>query len=264
VEGTTSSANGMRLSDNATKTSGNATRVSGNATKASGSATKASANATRLSANASDSGIRSDMSASPGKSGSLGPALTEGSAPIISELLRPNIRLFGEVDDKMLDIFLKGLDEVLHSESPLILELSTSGGDAEVGRRIALDAKLCAEHYKRKTVFFGKTNVYSAGVTIMSGFPREERYLSRDCVLLIHERRLDKNVHLYGPLQSNVQIAKEILNQLETGIALELDAFRDLIEGSALSLEEIRDRAQHNWYLKADEARQYGLIAAVI
>lgn len=184
--------------------------------------------------------------------------------PFVRQLLYPNVRLFGTVDDRMFKECIAGIERVLAGDGPLILELSTCGGEAETGRRIALEVKLLRERLGRETYFIGKTNVYSAGVTIMSGFELKDRFLSADCLLLIHDRRLDKQVHFTGSLRSNVAAAQEMLAQLQSGMALEIEGFEDLARGSKLSAEEVQEKAQANWYLSAKDALEIGLIAGII
>lgn len=180
-------------------------------------------------------------------------------------LLNPAISLFGSVNDQMFERFQFQLSQALETDAQEIaMELSTTGGDAETARRIALEINLFEKYRERKLLFFGKSFVYSAGVTIMSAFDRENRYLSKDCLLLIHARRLDKTVHYFGPLSSNVQIAEEMLGELKSGIELERQGFRALAEGSKISPEEVEKRAVRNWYACAEEALDCGLIKAVI
>lgn len=189
---------------------------------------------------------------------------TAVSSEIPPQLLRPNIRLSGDLGDGMLSSFADQLDQVLGGDDPVVLELFTLGGDADVARRIALEIKLCRERQGRDVYFVGKTTVYSGGVTIMSAFPRDYRFLSRDCVLLIHERKLDQEVHFFGPLRANVLIAKDMLAQIEIGIALERDGFRELAEGSRLSTEEICQHASDGWYVTASQALDHGLVAGLL
>ena len=175
--------------------------------------------------------------------------------------LRPNIRLFGPVNDAMLAGFLGRLD-ALDEEEPVIVELFSPGGDAEVGRRIALELRLLTEG-GRDVVFLGKTMVYSAGVTIMSGVPRERRFLSRDCLLLIHQRGQGKDIPLHGHLRANLQTVREAMAQLEASLRLEEEGWRMLAKSSALSPEEIARRAETSWYVTAKEALDLRLITAV-
>lgn len=180
-------------------------------------------------------------------------------------LLDPAIRLFGNVDNAMFEKFQEQLAQAIEgTDDEIAVELSTTGGDAETARRIAFDIRMSQQYRGRRLLFFGKSFVYSAGIIIMSAFGRNERFLSKDCLLLIHARRMDKQVHFFGPLASNVQIAEELLGELNSGIALERAGFRDLAAGSKITAEEIEKRATRNWYASADEALQCGLVAELI
>ena len=50
-----------------------------------------------------------------------------------------DIRLFGKVDDAMLRDFLGQLDLARRLPGPLLLEITTTDGDADAGRRIRLE-----------------------------------------------------------------------------------------------------------------------------
>jgi hypothetical protein len=52
---------------------------------------------------------------------------------------------------------------------------------------------------ERRFVFLGKAVIYSAGTTFMSFFARHNRYLTRGTRLMIHERKLAKDLRLDGP-----------------------------------------------------------------
>jgi ATP-dependent protease ClpP protease subunit len=179
-------------------------------------------------------------------------------------LFRPNISINGLITAETLSFFLARLEQVRSSGEDMIVELNTTGGDADVARRIAMEVRLFLRHFGRKGCCVGKTNVYSAGVTILAAFPRECRFLTEDAVLLIHERRLDESISLKGPLKSCVQIVKEQLAMLETAERLEMEGFRELVEGSSLTSEELYDRATKNCYILAEEALGAGLIARIL
>ncbi|MDX6805689.1 peptidase S14 [Terrihabitans rhizophilus] len=176
--------------------------------------------------------------------------------------LKPNIRLFGSVDEAMLAKVLDGIS-ALPTDEPLVMDLTTMGGDADIGRRIALEVRIVQDS-GRPAYFLGKSSVFSAGVTIMGAFPASSRFLDRDCVLLIHERRIEKQIAFSGPLRSNLQMAHEFIAQLESGIALQEVGFRELIRGTNLSMEELRSRVSTtNWYVPAAEALELGLVAGL-
>jgi hypothetical protein len=56
----------------------------------------------------------------------------------------------------------------------------------------------------------------------------------------------------------------EQLSLLETAQELELAGFRDLIEGSNLTIDQLSEKATQNCYIKADAALTHGLVAAIL
>jgi len=183
--------------------------------------------------------------------------------PDLTKFIHPDIRLHGPVDDKMLNDFFGQLDHALSQDDPILLELMTAGGTADVGRRIAQHIKMLREA-GREMNFLGATTVYSAGITIMGGFALENRYLTRDTTLLIHERQAAAYELPRGPLSAVIQIANSKVSEMANGLKLQRDDFKDLIEGTDVSEEEIYSKARSNWYIPADEALQRRLVASVI
>lgn len=179
-------------------------------------------------------------------------------------LFRPNISLNGPITDATLSFFLDRLVQVRNNDAHLVLELNTIGGDPDVARRIAMEIRLFGRHSGKVAYVVGKTNVYSAGVTILAAFLRQNRFLTGDAVLLVHERRLDETVKLCGPIKANIQIVREQLNMLEIAHELEMEGFRELVQGSRLSVEELYERATSNCYLHAEEAHELGLVAEIL
>lgn len=183
-------------------------------------------------------------------------------APV--ELAAPQVRLNGPVDDAMLRAFLDAMDAAGGDEGPLVLELTTTGGDADMGRRIAADVRLFRERTGRRTLFLGKTVVYSAGATILSAFPRADRWLAQGTMLLIHCRQLTKTVQLDGPLKAERVKVEALLEEIDAGLTVELEDFEDLIAGSAVPIGELLERAQSGWYVRPDEALQRSLVAGLV
>ena len=180
-------------------------------------------------------------------------------------LMQPTIRLYGKVDDRMLQSFLEQMSSAIDNGGPVLLELTTTGGDAETGRRIATDIILARERLGLDLSFLGKSVVYSAGISIMSGFPREKRHLTRDCMLLVHERRLDKTLELKGAMRGMRVLVEDTLAEIESAIAMERVAFGYLVEGSSLGLYALMQRiGESDWYIPGDEALQLGLVGSVI
>lgn len=176
----------------------------------------------------------------------------------------PTVSLHGAVDDGMLAVWLDALAKARTGSGPLVLELSTTGGDADVGRRIAEDVRLFRERTGRRALFLGRTTVYSAGVTIMAGFPKAERWLGRDAVLMIHGRKLSKCLNVDGPLRAERAKAEALLAEIDEGLRIEREGFERLIEGSDISLEEVERQTVGDWYLTAEAALKRGLVAGLI
>lgn len=112
--------------------------------------------------------------------------------------------------------------------------------------------------------FLGKTLVASAGVTVMAAFPKAKRWLTRDAALLIHGRRMTRDLHLEGPLGSCRRVPEEMIADIDHGLHLEDRGFAELIEGSNVDAEEIARRAYGGWYPSAEEALSRDLVAGLI
>jgi ATP-dependent Clp protease, protease subunit len=183
---------------------------------------------------------------------------------IRARLARPTIRLSGPVGHLMVASFFEQLLPVLEVEGSILVELYTDGGDAEIGRRLAEEVRMLSHQHGRDIWFLGKTLVASAGVTMMAAFPRERRWLTRDTTLLIHGRRMVKDLHLEGPLGSCRRVLEEIIADIDHGLRLEQLGFAELINGTSVHAEEIASRAYGGWYLSADEALNRTLVAGLI
>lgn len=199
--------------------------------------------------------------AKPGKSG---PSFAARQvAKHLSEY--PTIRLIGSVGEEMVRSYLGQFEAISKSRKrSFVLELTTYGGKADYGYRIAEEVRLAREYYDKDPIFLGKTFVYSAGMIILAAFPRDRRYITKHTTLLTHERRIEEDVKFLGPLVANIQVAKEILADFENGKRIQNHNFAQLIEGSNIPLEEILKRAETGWYLTAEEALERQLVEALL
>jgi hypothetical protein len=180
-----------------------------------------------------------------------------------SALANPQLSLFGEVETASAERFLSGLREAAQDEGDLVVELTTLGGDAEMARRIVLEIEQVRAMRKGRLLFLGKTVVYSAGISIMSAFPRADRWLSRDTVLMIHGRTLEKTIELQGPMRASLPQIEALRAEIENGLRLEEEGFRRLIDGSDIGWDELVQKTAHSWYLTADEAVERRLVAGI-
>jgi len=178
-------------------------------------------------------------------------------------LAAPHIRLMGPIDYDMYRQFQDGLTSA-PADGPIVVSITTLGGDPEVARAMGEDIRLIGAYQGRNAIFLGKVAVYSAGATFMSYFRRENRFLTRGTRIMIHERILTRTINLEGPLRSCVGQLKAVLNEVEHSVAIEEEGFRLLVDQSEIDFEELRRRAPENWYIEADEARELGLVLDVI
>ncbi len=155
--------------------------------------------------------------------------------------------------------------ETAHEQDLIVIELSTSGVIPRWRVMMGEDVRYHSEMSPEKRyVFLGKAAIYSAGTTFMSFFARTNRYLTRGTRLMIHERKMNKQLHVQGPLTTCVAAVKATLNEIETSISIQNEGFANLILGSSVTMEQVLERAPDNWYLEAQEAKSLGLIEAVV
>jgi ATP-dependent protease ClpP protease subunit len=176
----------------------------------------------------------------------------------------PAILLSGSVDYDMYRDFRHQLDQA-SQQNLVVIELSTLGGDPEVARMMGEDIRFHSDITPdRRFVFLGKAVIYSAGTTFMSFFARWNRYLTPGTRLMIHERKLSKELKLNGPLTTCIASVKAALNEIECSIEMQNEGFANLIRDSRVTMDEVLRRAPSNWYIEAEEAQALGLIEAVI
>ena len=92
-------------------------------------------------------------------------------------------------------------------------------------------------------VFLGKAAIYSARTTFMSFFSTENRYLTRGTRLMIHERKLGKQLQINGPLTTCVATVTVALHEIEASIAIQNEGFENLVRGSRVTMEEVLTRS---------------------
>ena len=178
---------------------------------------------------------------------------------------KADISLVGTVDQAMAATLRDALAAADGGEGPVTIDLTTLGGDPEMARRMIVEIDAARERLKgRRLVFVGQTAVYSAGCTFMAGFPRADRYLTRDAKLLIHCRQSQETIELDGPIRASIPKLRAKIHEFETGVELEKANFARLIEGSDVTMDELLEKALYNWYVPAEEAAERGLVAGIV
>ena len=175
----------------------------------------------------------------------------------------PHIQLHGAVDDAMYDTFKSQL-AAAPTDGPLVVSITTLGGDPDVARAMGDTIRLLREYTGRETLFLGKVAVYSAGATFMSAFPVDSRFLTRGSRIMVHERQMQSTIELNGPLNSLSNALEAKLHEIEGSIEIQEEGFRALVDGSKVALDDLRARAASAWYIEAEEARDLGLVLDII
>ncbi len=178
-------------------------------------------------------------------------------------LAAPHIQLHGVVDDRMYDSFKQQLASA-PGDGPLVVSITTLGGDPEMARAMGDSIRLLRDYTGRETLFLGKVAVYSAGATFMSAFPVDKRFLTTGSRLMIHERLMTSTVQLSGPLSTLPATLKAKLHEIQDSIRIQDEGFAHLVEGSKVTLDELKAKATENWYIEAEQALELGLILDVI
>ena len=188
---------------------------------------------------------------------------SESNAVRYPLLAAPQVQLSGSVDYGMYGWFKTQIGDAT-GDGPLVVSLTTLGGDPEVARAMADDIRLIREYTGRETLFLGKVAVYSAGATFMAGFPADKRWLTRGSRLMLHERQMTATLNLNGPLNTLRYTLEAKLLEIEDSIRIQDAGFRALVAGTRLDFEQLKKKAESAWYIEATEARDLGLVLDVI
>ena len=178
-------------------------------------------------------------------------------------LATPQVQLEGPVDGQMYRWFKQQV-QAAAGDAPLVVSITTLGGDPEMARAMADDVRLLREYTGRETLFLGKVAVYSAGATFMSGFPTDKRFLTRGSRLMLHERQMQSTLQLSGPLNTLRPTLEAKLAEIADSIRIQDEGFRALVAGSKVMFDELKEKAASAWYIEAEEARDLGLVLDVI
>jgi hypothetical protein len=75
---------------------------------------------------------------------------------LFARLARPTVRLSGSIDEAAAGSFLSQVLPTLEVPGSIVVELFSSGGEAEVGRRLAQEVRLLRQAHGRDMWFLGK------------------------------------------------------------------------------------------------------------
>ena len=189
--------------------------------------------------------------------------MSDSNAKNYPLLATPQVQLAGPVDQSMYAWFKQQV-QAADGSAPLVVSITTLGGDPEMARAMADDVRLIREYTGRETLFLGKVAVYSAGATFMSGFPADKRFLTRGSRLMLHERQMSSTLQLSGPLNTLRPTLEAKLAEIADSIRIQDEGFRALVAGSRVTFDQLKRKAESAWYIEAEEARDLGLVLDII
>lgn len=62
---------------------------------------------------------------------------------------------------------------------------------------------------------------------------------------------------------ASLPTVRSVVAQIELGMEIEEQNFRQLIEGSEITLDDLLRKAEHNWYVPAEQALELKLAAGL-
>jgi hypothetical protein len=117
------------------------------------------------------------------------------------------------------------------------LDLNTVGGETDVARRMTNEVRQFQQHCGQGAFCIGKSYVCLAGVTILAAFPKRDRDLTTDAVLLIQEGRIRQSLELVGPMFACIQIVRESCRCLRLRGGLKKMDSQGYVEGAGFPSE---------------------------
>jgi len=172
--------------------------------------------------------------------------------PLATRLLKARtVLISGQVDQELAERVISQL-LILDAEShePIRVMITSQGGHVDAGYAIH-DVMRYALHSPLKTV--GAGWVASIAVPILFGAPRENRFAFPNTRFLLHQPSGGAGGHLSDiriEAQEMVKI-REKLNKL-------------MAEETGQSEDRIRQDSDRNFWMSAEEARNYGIITQII
>ncbi len=172
--------------------------------------------------------------------------------PLAMRLLKARtVLISGQVDQELAERVISQL-LILDAEShdPIRVLITSQGGHVDAGYAIH-DVMRYALHSNLKTV--GAGWVASIAVPILFGAPRENRFAFPNTRFLLHQPSGGAGGHL-SDIRIEAQEMVKIREKLNKLMAAE----------TGQSEERIRQDSDRNFWMSAEEARNYGIITRVI
>lgn len=177
---------------------------------------------------------------------------------------RTPIFLTGEVDERMLQALDAGLKEVSTTDhKTATIFLTTHGGRVSFGEAIAERLEMANKIFTLNMV--GATFVQSAGVQIFLVLPKEQRFVTKRCEIMIHPHKQGMK-HLEGvaALDEIERRLQEEQEHVRHGRALEARIIRKLVSTTGIKKKELLELYRKSHRFSAQEAVRLNLASAIV
>lgn len=162
------------------------------------------------------------------------------------------IFLFGEVGEEMLHSFTMQIMSLMEdTQSEIDIYINSPGGEVNAGLAIYDLIRSCTAPINMYCIGLAA----SMGAVLFSGAPKGRRYILPHSKVMIHEPLIPRGVG--GSASSIKSTADSILQtrELLNGI---------LAENTGRSIEEIDKATDHDNYMTAEEAIEFGLCDQIV
>ncbi len=158
--------------------------------------------------------------------------------------------IFGEVDMKMAErVSAQLLAYAAEGEGDIRVVLNSPGGHVESGDTIHDMIKFVGPRVK----VIGTGWVASAGAHIYLGVPKANRYALPNTRFLLHQ-----------PLGGIQGQASDIVIEAEEILKMHERLIRTIAKETGQTYEKVKEDTDRNFWMSAEEAKAYGLVAKIV
>jgi ATP-dependent Clp protease, protease subunit len=179
------------------------------------------------------------------------PAAEPQSSPVVQALFKSRtVLVFGEVDMKMAErVTAQLLAYAAEGEGDIRVVLNSPGGHVESGDTIHDMIKFVGPRVK----VIGTGWVASAGAHIFLGARKENRFCLPNTRFLLHQ-----------PLGGIQGQASDISIEAEEILKMHERLIRTIAKETGQPYERVREDTDRNFWMSAEEAHAYGLVAKIV
>jgi ATP-dependent Clp protease, protease subunit len=173
------------------------------------------------------------------------------SSPVVNALFKSRtVLIFGEVDMKMAErVSAQLLAYAAEGEGDIRVLVNSPGGHVESGDTIHDMIKFVGPRVK----VIGTGWVASAGAHIYLGARKENRFCLPNTRFLLHQ-----------PLGGIQGQASDIVIEAEEILKMHERLIRTIAKETGQSYEKVKEDTDRNFWMSAEEAKAYGLVAKIV